>query len=343
MNTTTTTPGSPGAAATAPRRRRNGICRMLALLIAVIAGVSLAACSGPAGAKSANVDTPRLKIAMVTSAAPGDTFWDIVRKGGDTAASKDNVELLYSSDPDGSRQAQLVQQAVDQKVDGIVVALSKPDAVGGAVKEAVAAGIPVVSINAGENQFVDLGISAHFGQNETLAGESAGKQLNEVGAKKVLCIVHEQGQIALEQRCEGVKSTFTGQVEQIYVNIADMASSASTITSKLQTTTDIDYVMALAAPIAMSTLDSVQSAGSSAKVATFDMSADAITALQDGRLAFIVDQQPYLQGYLSVENIWLQKTNGNTIGGGKPVYTGPNILTKDDADAVAEFAKNGTR
>jgi simple sugar transport system substrate-binding protein len=76
-----------------------------------------------------------MKVALITHAAPGDTFWDIVRKGADEAAAKDNVEVLYTSDPEGGRQAQLIQQAVDQKVDGIAVTLAKPDAVKGALKK----------------------------------------------------------------------------------------------------------------------------------------------------------------------------------------------------------------
>lgn len=321
----------------------------LAVLAIGAAGIALSGCSGPAGAAGgtgstgAAVDTPRLKLALITHAVPGDTFWDIVRKGADAAAAKDNVELLYSSDPDGSRQAQLVQQAVDQNVDGIIVTLAKPDAVGDSVRQAVAAGIPVVSINAGENEFAELGAIAHFGQNETLAGEAAGEELNALGAKQIVCVIQEQGQIALEQRCDGVQETFTGAFERLYVNSADMTGVASTLTSKLQTTTSIDYVVTLGAPIAMVALDSVQDAGSSAQVATFDLNPDAIGALQEGRLAFVVDQQPYLQGYAAVDNLWLWHSNGNTYGGGEPVYTGPNILTPDQADAIAEFAKGGTR
>jgi simple sugar transport system substrate-binding protein len=116
---------------------------------------------------------------MITHAAAGDTFWDIVRKGAETAAKKDNVELLYSGDAEGGRQAQLVQQAIDQKVDGIVVTLAKPDALKDVVKKAVDAGIPVVSFNAGEDQSKALGAFTHFGQSDKLAGVTVGKRLAE--------------------------------------------------------------------------------------------------------------------------------------------------------------------
>ncbi|MCD7101574.1 substrate-binding domain-containing protein [Pseudoclavibacter sp. 13-3] len=343
MNTTTMKPGRSEKPSTTPRKRHGGLRRVFALLIALVAGVSLAACSGPAGANSASSDTPRLKVALITHADPGDTWFDILRKGAEAAAAKDNTELLYSSDPDGGKQAQLILQAVDQKVDGIVVTLSKPDAVGDAIKSAVAAGIPVVTINGNEDRSPGLGAIASFGQNETLAGEAVGEKLNEVGAKKIVCVIHSQGQTQLEDRCAGVKSKFSGQFELLYTNIADMASVSSTITSKLQTNQDIDYLVTLGAPIAMTAIDSVQGANSKTKIATFDMNADAIKALQDGRIQFLVDQQPYLQGYGGVDNLWLYNTNGNSYGGGKPVFTGPSIITPEQADKVADYAAKGTR
>ncbi len=335
------------------KTRISWIKRIITAIVAVGLVAGLVACGGPigqtgsgtgAGAGSGTAaDTPRMKISLITHAAPGDTFWDIVRKGAEIAAQKDNVELLYSSDPDGGKQAQLVQQAIDQKVDGIIVTLAKADAMSGAVKAATAAGIPVVSINSGEDEWQAMGALAHFGQNESVAGEATGTELNEQGAKRIICVIQEQGNIGHESRCSGVKKTFTGQFEVVYVNGVDMTNVASTITSKLQTNTDIDYVVTLGAPFAMTAIDSVKDTGSKAKIATFDMNPDAIKALQDGKIQFIVDQQPYLQGYQGVDNLWLYKTNGNMLGGGKTVLTGPQIITSETADDVAKFAANGTR
>ncbi|RLP76152.1 sugar ABC transporter substrate-binding protein [Mycetocola tolaasinivorans] len=309
--------------------------------------LTLAACGAPAGVGGADAPTtesgPTLKIAMITHSGAGDTFWDIVRSGAEAAAKKDHAALLYSADPDGARQAQLVDQAVDQKVDGIIVTLAKPDALAASVKAAVAAGIPVVSINSGEDAWQPLGVLAHFGQNETVAGEAAGAKLTELGAKKIVCVIHEQGNVGHEARCDGIAKTFTGSMERLYVNGVDMSNVASTITSKLQTTPDIDYVVTLGAPFAMTAIDAIADAGSSAKLATFDLNADAVDAMKAGKIQFIVDQQPYLQGYSALDNLWLYKTNGNMLGGGKTVYTGPQILTQSDAESIAKFAKNGTR
>lgn len=315
--------------------------RLFALLAVLGLAFGLAACNGPAGRGTS--DDPHLKIALITHSAAGDTFWDIVRKGAEKAAARDNVELLYSSDPDGARQAQLIEQAVGQKVDGIVVTLAKPDAVADAISAARTAGIPVVSINSGEDAGAGLGVLAHFGQDERVAGQAAGEALTKRGSKHAVCVIHEQGNVGLESRCAGIRDRYEGTLETLYVNGADMPNVSSTITSKLQSGPDIDAVITLGAPFAPTAIDAAHTAGSSATIATFDLNADAVAALGDGTLAFIVDQQPYLQGYEGVDNLALYHNNGNVLGGGKPVFTGPQVLTKEDAASIAEYAKNGTR
>ncbi len=164
---------------------------------------------------------------MVTHDAPGDTFWDIIRKGAEAAAAKDNVDFQYSSDPDSGKQATLIQSAIDSKVDGIAVTLPDPPALLPAVKKAIDAGIPVVAFNAGITSYAESGALAYFGSDETVAGQTGGKRAAEDGYKHVLCVVQEQGQVQLEARCGGVQSAFTGgQYDKLYVNGARPALGA---------------------------------------------------------------------------------------------------------------------
>mgnify|MGYP001759279740 FL=1 len=93
----------------------------------------------------------------------------------------------------------------------------------------------------------------------------------------------------------------------------------------------------------MRATESVKQSGSEAQVATFDTNAELVDAIADGRVAFAVDQQPYLQGYLAVDSLWIAKRNGGTLGGGRPVYTGPSFVDKSNVDKVAEAAKAGMR
>ncbi|MEU5210106.1 sugar ABC transporter substrate-binding protein [Streptomyces sp. NPDC020742] len=332
-----------------PRSRR------VAPLAAVAAAALLAAgCSSSSGGKRAEeegadvsagkANTPRMTVAMVTHAAPGDTFWDTIRKGAQAAAAKDNIKLVYSSDPNAGNQANLVQNAIDQKVDGIAVTLAKASAMKDVVAKARHAGIPVVGFNAGVDDWKKQGLLEYFGQDETVAGEAFGKRLNDLGAKHDICVIQEQGHVALEARCAGVKQAFKGKTDILYVNGTDMPSVKSTITAKLKQDSSIDYVATLGAPFALTAVQSVSDAGSKAKVGTFDLNKDLVSAVKAGDIQFAVDQQPYLQGYLSVDALWLEKNNGNFSGGGEaPVLTGPAFVDKTNVDTIAKFAAKGTR
>lgn len=317
-------------------------------LIAVAAAglLALSACSSSGGKKAEDraVDVgPRTKIAMVTHSAPGDAFWDIVQKGAKAASAKDNVQFLYAADPDGGKQAQLVQTYIDQHVDGIVVTLAKPDALKDVVARAVQSKIPVVSINSGADVSARLGALTHFGQDETVAGQAAGEQLNKAGIKKAICLIHEQGNVGLEARCAGAKKTFSGHLENLFVQGANMPQVKAAVTAKLQTDKSIDGILALNAQIALTASDAATATGGNAKVATFDMNKELVAAIKDGRIQFAVDQQPYLQGYEAIDELWLYHRNGDILGGGQPVLTGPAIVDKSNADAIAPFAIRGTR
>lgn len=335
---------------------RSSHSRRLAPVVALAAAaaLTLAGCSSSSGGKKAEegggaasagkATTPRMTVALVTHQSPGDTFWDIVRKGAEVAAAKDNIKLIYSADPNAGNQANLVQNAIDQKVDGIAITLAKPDAMKSVVAKAKGAGIPVVGLNSGVSDWKKLGLLEFFGQDETVAGQAFGKKLNEVGAKHTVCVIQEQGNIGLTQRCDGVKKTFSGKTDILYVNGTDMPSVKATITAKLKQDNSIDYVTTLGAPFALTAVQSVGDAGSKAKVATFDLNKDLAKAIQNGTIQFAVDQQPYLQGYLAIDSLWLYRNNGNYMGGGEqPVLTGPAFVDKSNVDQVAKFAAKGTR
>lgn len=320
--------------------------RLAALALAALAALALCGCSAGGGKRAAVARSaaPRMTIAMITHAQPGDTFWDIVRRGADAAAAKDKVILRYASDPDGGGQATLVQNALDSRVDAIAVTLAKPDAVGPAVRKAAAAGTPVVVFNAGIDQWKADGALGYFGSDDGLAGEIAGRRAASDGAKHLLCVSQEQGHVALEARCDGLKRGFgAGRYDKLYVLGTDMPSVRSTIAAKLRQDPSIDLVVTLGAPFALVAIDAVKDAGSRAKVATFDTNPQIPAVIRSGALQWAIDQQPYLQGYLAVDSLWLQKTNGNVLGGGAAVLTGPYFVDRSNVERIAAFAAHGTR
>ncbi|PNE32542.1 sugar ABC transporter substrate-binding protein [Streptomyces eurocidicus] len=323
-------------------------------MLAAVLGASLAGCSATGGKRAeeraakaaqghAAVDTPRWTFAMVTHSGDGDTFWDIVQSGAKQAAAKDNIKFLYAHDVEGNKQAQNVQAMIDQKVDGLIVTLAKPDAMKDVIAKAKKAGIPVITVNSGSEKSKEFGALTHIGQDEVIAGEAVGEQLNERGRKKAVCVLHEQGNVGHEQRCEGVKKSFKGELQNLYVEGTNMPNVQSSIEAKLQSDKDIDAVVTLGAPFAPTAVKAAEQAGSKAEVDTFDLNAKVADALQSGKLGFAVDQDPYLQGYEAVDLLWLYRYNRDMLGGGRPVLTGPQIVTKDDAKILADFTKRGTR
>jgi simple sugar transport system substrate-binding protein len=236
-----------------------------------------------------------------------------------------------------------VQNAIDAKVSGIAVTLSNADAVIPVTQKAVAAGIPVVAFNQGITDYKKAGAKMYFGSDETLAGKTIGVKLTQEDASgKTLCIIQAQGSVALEARCAGVKSGYAN-TENLQVNGADLPSVQQTIQAKLAEDKSITNIVALGAPIATAALQAQQSAGSTARVVTFDMSPDVAQAIKDGKIEFAIDQQPYVQGYQSVTMLWMNITNGNDLGGGGPVLTGPSIVDKTNIDQILPYTKNNRR
>ncbi|GAA3530323.1 MULTISPECIES: substrate-binding domain-containing protein [Streptomyces] len=322
--------------------------RVRVAVLPAAACLLLAGCSAVGGSDDASgaetASGARLKITLITHGGEGDAFWELVQKGAQVAAAKDNVELTYAADDDPASQAELMRDAIRQKVDGIAVTLAKPTAMAGPVAEARAAGIPVIGLNSGIDEWKSAGLLEYFGQDESVAGRAVGDKLDDLKAKHALCVIHERGNVALEARCAGVKKAFGGETENLYVDGTDMDAVTATVGARLTQNPDIDEVVMNGAQFALAAVKSVDQSRSKAHVATFDLNKDLVKAVQDGDVQFAVDQQPYLQGYLAVDSLWLYRTNGNTLGGGEaPVLTGPAFVTKANVASVANFADNGTR
>ena len=285
-----------------------------------------------------------LTIAVITH-GEGDTFWSVAKKGAEQAGKDMGVTVKYSeSQNDPQKQAQLIDAAVTEKVDGIATSNPNTDALRDPIKKATDAGIPVITLNSGQSDFASLGAITHVGQDEGVAGEAAGKRLAQSAPGKLLCVVHEQGNTGLEERCAGAKKGFGGSVENVQVKgVNDIATSTTELQSKLQAEKDVTAVLTLNPDIAVAARDAIQGASSDAKLATFDLSGDVVKAIAAGEIEFAVDQQQYLQGYLPVVFLTLYNTNADTVGGGLPVLTGPGFVDKANASTVEKLASEGTR
>jgi simple sugar transport system substrate-binding protein len=338
-------PAPPRPRRAQPRRRS-----ALGLAVGLLALPVLAACtvdptSGASGAPGAS-DAPHtgpMRIAVITHGDAGG-FWSTVRRGAEEAAATLNeVTLDYQGSAGDARlQSEMINAAINQGANAVAVSAPDPDALGGALDRAEAAGIPVITLNSGGQLVAERdGIITHVGQSEQAAGVAAGEALADAGAAKVLCIVHEQNNTGLQERCAGAEEGLAGELVRVQVTGArDPGQTAREIGAAIDAQ-DPDAVLTLDPDIAAAAIREVTARDRI--LATFDLSPAVLDAVAAGQVLFAVDQQPYLQGYLPVIFLELAVRNRNEVGAGGLVATGPALITEDNAAAVAALAAQGTR
>ncbi len=285
-----------------------------------------------------------INITVVSHGQANDPFWTVVKNGVEAAGKDMGVKVDYRAPETFNmvEMAALIDAAVNQEPDGLVVSIPDGDALGDSIRKAVAAGIPVISMNSGSNVSSGLGALLHVGQEERDAGRKAGQKLKDMGGKKGLCVNHEVGNVSLDQRCEGFKEGF-GDVT-VLPTTNDPADVKAKVRATLEKNPDIDSVLALGSSLAGEpTLAAVEEVGmlDKVKVSTFDMSANFLQAIAEGKATFAIDQQQYLQGYLPVVFLAMNAKYGLMPGGNVP--SGPNLITQDKAAQVVDLSAQGIR
>ena len=283
-----------------------------------------------------------IDVIVVSHGQANDPFWSVAKNGVDSACKDMKIKCKYTAPGtfDMVEMAKLIDNAVSQKPKGIVITLPDAAALGKSVKAAIAAGIPVVSMNSGSDDFAKLGISAHVGQTEFEAGVGGGQKMKAAGGKKALCVNHEVGNVALDRRCAGFKKGFGGSVE-ILGTSNDPTEIQKAVAAKLG---GVDTILTLGAGLSgEAALKAIKSAGKtgSIKLGTFDMSPGMLKAAAAGEVEFLIDQQQYLQGYLPIA-IFAQYMRWGTMPAGV-VMTGPGFVTPDNASKVIKWAAQGYR
>lgn len=286
------------------------------------------------------------KIIVVSHGQANDPFWAVVKNAVEIAGKDMNVAVDYRAPEtfDMVSMAQLIEAAVQQEPDGLVVSIPDGDALGDPIRKAVAAGIPVVSMNSGSKVAAELGVLFHVGQEEYDAGVGAGEKMKELGVKNLICINHEVGNVALDARCQGVTDGYGGEVEVVPTAANTVDDVYAKVKATLQANDDIDSIMTLGASnSAEPTMKALKELGlqDHVTVGTFDLSANVLEMIRDGEIAFAIDQQQFLQGYLPVAHLALHARYKVLPGGNLP--TGPGFITQDNAAAVIELSGQGLR
>src|SRR5437763_24284 len=328
------------------------------IVLIVLLPLVLAACGGgnntttSSNTSSCPASRANLKFYVITHGQASDPFWSVVKKGVDQAAHDMCVKAIYES-PSGTTfdvvaMAHLIDTAVASHPSGLVVSIPDANALGPSIKAAVAAGIPVISINSGSDVAKSLGVLVHIGQTEEQAGIGGGQKMGAAGVKHALCINQEVGNAALTLRCkgfqEGLSQADGGTVKVIGVNLANPTQSQQTVEAALQHDPSIDGILTLGPTGATPTIKALQDLNKlgQIKLATFDLSSDVLNAIKNGQMLFAIDQQQYLQGYLPIVLLTLYKTNLNTIAN-DVLQTGPGFVTSQNVNQVIQLTAQGTR
>ena len=331
------------------RKLLTGLAGLAIVLGACNSTPATSTAKGPDGALVKRAD---IKIEVVTHGQAIDGFWGVVRNGVKAGAADMGVTVNYNApaaESDMPAMSALIDAAVAKRPTGIVVSIPNPDALSPAIKKAVAANIPVVSMNSGSDVFKGLGILAHVGQTELQAGIGAGERFKAAGVKNAVCFNQEVGNQALTLRCNGF---FTGlgladpkAGKVLTGKISDPADMQAKMTAAFQADPTIDGILTLGPSVAVPALKAVAAAGKPIHLATFDLNTDVLTAIKDGKMDFAIDQQQFLQGYLPIVILTNYAETGNlpTGDGTGLIMTGPGFVTKDNAANVIALAAKGLR
>lgn len=306
------------------------------LVVALLAGTVVSAQAVPARGD--------IRIIVVTHGTAADPFWSVVARGVDEAAADMGVRVEYRAPQtfDMVQMGLLIDAAVAARPDGLVVSIPDADALEGPIRRAVAAGIPVVSINSGSDVYADLGILSHVGQEEYLAGLGAGRRMAAAGVTKAVCVNHEVGNVGLDLRCQGFLDGLGGQAQVLGVH-GDFSEIRGAVEIFLRREADVQGVLALGPLSSEPTLAALEAVGRVGQMefGAFDLSPSILEALAEGKMSFAIDQQQFLQGYLPV--VMLTQYVRYGLMPAAPVQTGPGFVTPGTAGLVMELTEAGIR
>jgi simple sugar transport system substrate-binding protein len=194
---------------------------------------------------------------------------------------------------------------------------------------------------------VRLGVLAHVGQPEQQAGYEAGRRFARAGARRVVCVNQLTANQGLDARCRGLDRALRragGRTRVIRVD--DQSAATPGMIAAAIRSFDADAVLGLNATTGTESVDAVRRGHRErdTKVATFDLGPDVLRAVRRGRIAFAIDQQAYLQGYLPVI-LLAQRARFGLFPArrGELIPTGPNFVTRRNAGRVIELARRSIR
>ncbi len=294
-------------------------------------------------------DPKDVRIVFVVHGIASDAYWSVVKRGVDDAAAFTGAQIEYyhPQEFDVIEQARLLDAAIATKPDGIAVSIADADAMRGAIERAIGADIPLVVLDSGEEQGKEMGVTLFVGTvSHHSAGVLAGERLAKAGILNVICINNEVGNVALDERCQGINDGLkaAGGGTEVVAVTPDPGDVQRRTEAYLSAHPEVQGVFALGASAADPLIPLFREKELFGKVGlyTFDISPLVLESIVAGEMGFAMDAQQYLMGFMPA--FYLVQ---NAVNGFWPVnntYTGPLFIdTPEQASAVLTLAKEGIR
>ncbi len=305
------------------------------LALAAAVATAFAGLSTPAHAEGE-------RFVLVSHAPDSDSWWNTIKNAITLAGQQMNVTVEYRNPPTGdlADMGRIIEQAAASNPNGIISTIADYDVLSGPLSNAVAKGIPVITINSGtEEQSKEIGALLHVGQPEKAAGHGAGEKAKAAGVTKFVCVNHYITNPASVERCQGYAEALGVELgSQMIDSGLDPAEVKSKVLAYLQSNPDTNGILTLGPNSAIPTIAALQENGKAGTIhfATFDLSPEISAAIKDGTIAFAIDQQPFLQGYLPV--VILTNLARYGVVPGNSINSGPGFITKDNIELVEKLA-----
>ena len=305
----------------------------------------LAACAVAVGIGSVSHAQDH-NIIMITHGAASDSFWAPVKKGAEDAAADVGVSLSYQAPEGGAdmvAMTNLIRAAINQEPAGIIVTVPDVNALGGPISEASDAGIPVVTINSGTDTLDQTKAMFFVGEDLYEAGLISGKSLKALGGTKAACLNVQPGNVALDAICAGLNEGFGSDARVVPFGF-DPSEVAAKTRALLESDPDLDALLSMSTTNAPSIANVIEEMGRLGEVhhSTFNLSTEVLEYIDQGKIAFTIDQQPYLQGYLPVIAIALKARYGITFYVDH-IGSGPIVVDQSNAASVLDGVASGHR
>ena len=305
------------------------------LLVALALTVGLTLATGVAQAAGE-------KFILVSHAPDSDSWWNTIKNAIREAGDHLGVQVTYRNPPTGdlADMARIIEQAAATNPDGIITTLADYDVLKGPIRKAIKKGIPVIAINSGTPaQAAKLGTLMYVGQPEYDAGFGAGTKAKAAGVSKFLCVNHFMTNPASVERCQGFADALGVKLgNQMIDSGQDPTGIQNKVMAFLRSNPDTNGILTLGPTSAHPTLRALEKMGKSGKIffGTFDLSGEIAKGIKAGVIAFGIDQQPYLQGYMPVVVLTLYSRYG--VLPGNNINSGPGFVTKSSVGLVEKLA-----